>query len=174
MDDTELDRTLKSALSVSPSPEFVAHVRQRIAESQAAPFSGGWLKIAAASVSGIAIVTAIGFRSSVIEISPALPSLDSRAIASYAEEPSLPQPALHRVSAQSRPGHPQQRASSFSEVLIDPAQLRAIHDLVVAARERRFEVIFSDRPPSAPLSTTDLAVAPLEIVPLNSPVHVNN
>ena len=179
MDDIELDRALKSALSVSPSPEFVARVRQGIAQSQPAPVFGGWLKTAAVSVPAIAVVGVIVITSRTTETDPALPILRSRAMAGFTAEPSVTRPGFVAVSAPagssdsaeltSRP-----RRTSLPEVLIDHEQVRAIHDLAVAARERRFEVIFSNRPPSDPVMTTDLSVAPLDIEPLNSPDHVNN
>jgi hypothetical protein len=51
MDDAELQRELNDALSVSPSPEFVARVRMRIAQPTRSPMPFGWRVLAVVAVS---------------------------------------------------------------------------------------------------------------------------
>lgn len=60
MDDLELDRELDGALAVTPSPEFVARVRTKIAEAPRPSFTAGWLKPAAAVGCAALLAIAVG------------------------------------------------------------------------------------------------------------------
>src|SRR5688572_25270878 len=58
MDDLEIDRTLRAALSEDPSPDFVARVRTTLADApRPSPFAGVWKPVVAvACVAVVAVV----------------------------------------------------------------------------------------------------------------------
>jgi hypothetical protein len=72
MDDLELERTLREALSEAPSPEFVARVRTTIAEAPRPSIVAGWLKPAAvlACAALLAIAVALPLQNAQLKLSP--------------------------------------------------------------------------------------------------------
>lgn len=60
MDDLDLDRELHARLAVTPSPEFVARVRTKIAEAPPPSLLAGWLKPAAALGCAAVLAIAVG------------------------------------------------------------------------------------------------------------------
>ena len=173
MDDTELDRALKSALSVSPSPEFVARVRQAIAESDPPPLFAAWVKPAVLVTSIVAIAALVTFKSRPVDQGDSLSMLTSNAITAIATMPTAvssditirPVPGVERETARER---------SVPEVLISTADVLAFDEFVAGARQRRFEATFDGTPPETVRMTTELTVPPLTIEPLVEPAAVNN
>ena len=62
MDDLDFDRELQNALAITPSPEFVARVRAKIADAPPPSMFAGWLKPAAAVACVAVVAIAIGLR----------------------------------------------------------------------------------------------------------------
>lgn len=174
MDDAELDRALNAALSVSPSPEFVARVRSKIAQPDSVPFFTGWIKPIAVAVSLGALVLAVAYRQTPIETVHSVTTLSGRPFAAVVDPPRVTQ--SHLVA--SPPTFASVELSSsqpkMPEVIIAPDSRHALMELLENARERRFEATFDETPPSAPWAMNDLSVEPLVIEPLDPPTANNN
>jgi hypothetical protein len=172
MDDTELDRALKSALSVSPSPEFVARVRQRIVEREPNPIFGGWLKpaVLAMAVGVLMIITT--FKASPTEPVTTIPTIASSGIVDIAEAPTIHFTSVTspRIAALTNP----ERPTTLTQVVVAADDVRAFREFVASARERRFEIAFDDTPSVTSWMTTELTVEPLTIEPLLEPAAINN
>jgi hypothetical protein len=173
MDDAELDRALNDALSVSPSPEFVARVRMTIAQAEAAPTPIGWLKPAAVAVSIAAIAAVLVLGPAQIEIADDIDVLGSRPISNVARAPVVGASPL-RLSSASDVLKREPVSSAMPAVLISSDAARAFQELVASARDRRFEASFDETPPSTAWALSELTVAPLSIEPLVEPPAINN
>lgn len=170
MDDADLDRSLKAALAVSPSPEFVARVRSKIAQAEPAPVFG-WLKPVVVTVCLTATAIAIILRPTPIEISPRVKTVASRQIVNAGQAPHITssRPVSPSVFPNSATPH-----REVPEVLIAPDSRLAFQQFIESAVERRFEATFDETPVSTPWTMTELTVAPLTIEPLNPPAADNN
>lgn len=174
MDDAELDRTLKAALSVSPSPEFAAKVRTAIARTEDPPLLVDWLKPIALGVSLAAVALVIGYRPSPVEKFPSPTTLNSRQLGAIVEPPhvaSSTPPMAFSPFGSLKPATPQPK---ITEVIIAADSRHALMQLLESVHERRFEATFEETPPSTPWAMSELSVAPLTIEPLNTPVSNNN
>ncbi len=177
MDDAELDRALNNALSVSPSPEFVARVRMTIAQAEASPTPGGWLMPAAVAVSIAAIAAVLVLRPDSIEPSRGVEVLGSRPIGAVAQTPVMAMgavPARYSTKGSNIARSLRSESTEMPEVLIAPDNRQGLTQLLDGVRERRFEATFDETPAATPWVTTDLTMAPLSIEPLVEPPAVNN
>jgi hypothetical protein len=102
MDDLDLERELHAALTVTPSPEFVARVREKIADAPAPSMLAGWLKPAGAIACAVVLAIAIG-----------LPREEARL------KPSPTEVALPREEARLKPS-PTEAAPSPTEATEPP------------------------------------------------------
>ena len=182
MDDAELDRTLTDALSVTPSPHFVACVRMRIADTQTAPAVLRWrgrstaltLRLAAVAASSAAVFLVLALRSVPIQPAGGIEALESRSMVGVPQAPivasalsldsSRPSISAATVGMESR---------EIPEVLIDADTRQGLLQLLYSVRERRFEATFDQTPPT-PWAMSELTIAPLTIEPLDPPAANNN
>jgi hypothetical protein len=172
MDDADLDRSLKAALAVSPSPEFVARVRSKIAQAEPAPVFG-WLKPVVVAVCLAATAIAVISRPTPIEISSRVRTVASRQIVNAGQAPYITssRPVSPPVLPNSATPHLEREVP---EVLIAADSRLAFQQFIESAVERRFEATFDETPVSTPWTMTELTVAPLTIEPLNPPAADNN
>ena len=181
MTDTAIDREIQAALSVEPSPEFVARVRTRIAtEPEAAAPWLSWKLVATGAVAAlivIAFVMRLGEQSFnarpelsasplILSSSKDVPLARDRPVVSLIlspskDEQSAPAASRARVAA-AAPREP--------EVLIDPAETRALRRLIAGTRDGSLDLSAALRattPTAMDLPPIDaLAIAPLTIDPL--------
>jgi len=174
---TALDRELTELLSIAPSPEFAARVRERIGDEPAPGRTRPtwWLGFAAAAALILAVVFA----------SRAWRSEEAPRQARTASDRLLPPVAeTPRVDASPRSAAPTKRAATPPrvvvararattrvpaevEVLVSGDQLRAIarlQQLMVNG-----QLTEDNLPPAAAAGATDLRPAPLAIAPLTLP-----
>ena len=121
-----IDQELRAALSVEPSPEFVARVRTRIANQ---PQPRGWRIwwLAAPAAAAVVMLAALFVsRPATVVDSQGVPLLESRTLpAVMAPNVAAPKLQVHE------PATPQvARAKPESEVMIDRAEANALRRLV--------------------------------------------
>lgn len=190
MDDLELDRTLREALSEAPSPEFVARVRTTIAEAPRPSIVAGWLKPAAAVACAalLAIAVALPRQDAQLKLSPTERTLSptERALrpADIALRPAPVAPAstvavpAFKSATSATPPAPARIAipneSPLPEVIIAADDVQALHQLVTSASERRFLASFDETPASTPWVISELGVPPIIIEPLDTTRVHNN
>jgi hypothetical protein len=173
MTDTAIDREIQAALTVDPSPEFLARVRTRIATepAQATP----WLswKFVAAGAFAAAIATAV-----VVSRPEGTPTPVRQA--SGAEDVRLPPPAAIEQPRRAetakartrawRAGAPEARRRPEPEILLDPAETRALRRLIAGTRDGSLDLSASlqaTTPTAMDLPPIDaIVIAPLTIDPL--------
>ena len=180
MDDAELDQTLKSALSVSPSPEFVVKVRTAIREEPTGAIVTRWLVPAGA----VALLAAAAIGLTSFGSQPAIPAetpgerhagvdivLPSAPPAGDVASDRVPQLATRHVTRQ-----------SIARIVIDRPAATATPEFAVifsptdaAAYRRLFEsvgsvpYVLSDEPAFEPeTAMTAIDIAPIEIAPLHA------
>jgi hypothetical protein len=179
LNDAALDRELRRALSVDPSPEFVARVRMRVANEPARmPWRASW-GFAMSAVAAIVMVAIVvrwvdRGRSPVTDtpllaaraVTPSVGSLlatDSYAISTFRRTVSAPAEAGHYVRRDAA------RASE-AEVLLDPRETAALRALIRGVRSGRLDltpVLRASTPTAMELPpVTDVVIAPLAIEPL--------
>ena len=173
MDDAELQRALNDALSVSPSPGFVARVRMTIERAETGPVALGWLKPAAVAVSIAAVAAVLVLRPTRIEIAERIDILGSRPIGNIARAPIVGASPLRLYSSSNVLGR-EAVSSGMPLVIISADDVRAFQELIASAQERRFEATFDETPATTPWVISDLTVAPLSIEPLVAPPAINN
>lgn len=164
MNDEQLDEAfqeLRTELSIEPSPEFAAKVRQQIETTPARPFWNVWTWTTVAATCGIALVAgALWLRSGrvAVRVEPFGSSLGPSPTTQTTEPstaPSLAQsetPMLTPTAPTTRttPALTTVRAAATEtklEVLVPPDQLNAIRQLVHAVRAGAV----NGMPESAPL-----------------------
>jgi hypothetical protein len=171
MNDAALDRELRALLAVDPSPEFAARVRGRVAATPTyvgRGFSPAAVLVAAAAAVAMAVVLSrqpeapppTSFASHDIQLPPAVV-----APTPVQANPDAVAVAARRVAA---PPVPQPAAS---EIVIDPAETRALLRLIRATRDGSLDLSAAVRatPPSAmDVPAIDpIVIPPLTIDPLN-------
>jgi hypothetical protein len=169
----DVDRELKAALSVSPSPDFEARVFQRVAADRPSHWSSpyGWFA-AAATVLIIAGVFYAVTRRSVVVARPPTPQVVQHMVppapAPRHEDPvrkTTHEPRVEMVRAARR-----ERRTVEPEVLVPVNQMEAVRRLVRAVNEGRIEV--PAEPPQGPMApppaviVTPVAVEPIPLAPL--------
>jgi hypothetical protein len=172
----DVDRELKAALSVSPSPDFEARVLQRVEADRRSywPAHYGWFAAAAASVVIVAgAFYALTRTPSVVAPSPAPQVVEQTAPPASAPPRALP-PRYDAPAARQATTPPRVdtvRASrnaprtTAPEVIVPLNQMEAVHRLVHAVNEGRLELPAEPlRGPLAPPAKLD--VAPLVIEPI--------
>lgn len=192
LNDTALDRELRRALAVDPSPEFVPRVRMRVAiEPAPAGWRFSWLACcAAAGVAAVIIVAAIATRDRA-PVAGAVPSIAKTATGGASielpkaagstptgETPrtvrtgplehgprhSLQHAAVTSLNARARAREP---GGSDADVLVDVRESNAIRQLILAIRDGRVPVVQPDlavATEAAPL--TQIVIPPLTIDPI--------
>ena len=190
MTDTAIDREVQAALAVDPSPEFLARVRTRIATEPAGDAS--WLswKVVAAGALAVAILMAVVVsrpEGTPTAVSQASRAEDVRLPPSAAVEPprraetpeartrawraDQPPPRLRRsAEASAKAEAPEARRRPEPEILLDPAETRALRRLIAGTRDGSLDLSAALRaatPTAMDLPPIDaIVIAPLTIDPL--------
>jgi hypothetical protein len=175
-DESAIDREIKAALSVEPSPEFLARVRTRVANE---PAPTGWrlpwvFAAAGAVVATIVIAVAVsrsGQRTDVNSIGRAPWSAKVVPEVPVTPPPAVPVEQPRVAESDMKPKRPAIVVSGFSrtepEVLIDPGEARALRRLLAGIRDRRIDV--ATLPPELlqPLA----AIQPLSAIQPMAPIE---
>ncbi len=174
-----IDDEIKDALNVDPSPEFLARVRTRIASEPAPTAWRGWWRFAAAGAMATVVVAAVIVSRPAQPIRPAEsfaaagpkgPALHERPVSVAPKEPALQAetpaaPTSHSANAIARPvvsGFSRTVSPPQPEILLDPAETRALRALVDGVHAGRIDLAAAQR--STPAEPTVLApIADLEI-----------
>jgi hypothetical protein len=169
-------RELQAELAVTPSPEFAAKVRARVAEQPARGWFGGW-RVVAASVAVVAgaVVAVVMWRGGAAASHVAAPPAVTKLAASppaAVEPPALPMVAATRQPRLARPAAVAVRTAlrPEPEVLVPPDERIALTRLLVALKEGRAfvpaaESLFDEQTGELkPLA----AIAPLVVEPLTT------
>jgi hypothetical protein len=169
-----IDQEIQDALKVDPSPEFLARVRTRIA-NEPAPSAWRWSWTVAAGAVAASVVVAIVL-SPVREKSIVAPVTQTAAAGPKA--PAL-QPAAEELapvaqSAERRPAPRMVIATALAvqqpEILLDPAETRALQRFIAGARNGRVDLAAVQQSTSpAPMElepVADIVIAPITIEPL--------
>jgi len=176
-----IDRGLTSMVAGEPAGDFAAHVRQRIAQEgiTTRPWFAGWLPITATALALVVLVTFLMLRrdhaptESVKETPPAQTARPPREpqLAQKAPEISVPSSASGpRMIRPPRP--PQPAALREPEVLVPRGEMAAVMRLFHANWEGNADgaSLMAAAIPTTeslkPLTTAELKILPLEIVPL--------
>ena len=173
MTDTAIDREVQAALAVDPSPEFLARVRTRIATEPAGDAS--WLswKVVAAGALAVAILMAVVV--SRPEGTPTAVSQASRAEDVRLAPPAAVEPPRRAETPEARTRAwraeaPEARRRPEPEILLDPAETRALRRLIAGTRDGSLDLSASLRaatPTAMDLPPIDaIVIAPLTIDPL--------
>jgi hypothetical protein len=184
MNDAALDRELRALLAVDPSPEFVARVRGRVAAEPMQPAWRGWGMLTyvgrgfspAAALAAAAAAIAIAV---VVSRPPQAPARTAVASHDIGLPPAVvvpPTTQTNRASAAipvatRRVSAPPVQRTAAPEIVIDPAETRALIWLIRATREGRLDLPAAVRatlPSATDLPAIDpIVIAPLTIDPLN-------
>jgi len=164
--DTAIDREIQAELAVDPSPQFIARVRTRIAAEPAG--AAPWLswKLVAAGALAAASVTAVVFsrpEDKPAPVTQARRAEDIRLAPPAAiEQPGHAAVPIPAVSGPSR--------SSEPEILLDPAEMRALRRLIAGTRDGSLDLspaLRAATPTAMDLAPADaIMIAPLTIDPL--------
>lgn len=168
MEDLELERELQAALSVSPSPDYVARVRAKIAQAPPPSPFVGWLKPAAAIACAVVLTiaatllredtrpqiapTKAGLKPSTTNLSS---TTNTPSVATVTPSPTPVAPTL-RSARLAAPA--QSRASAVEplpEVIIAPGDVEALRQFVTSASEVRFTASFDQTPAPIPWGITE-------------------
>jgi len=126
----EFDALLTQELSVTPSPEFLPRVRERI-RTEPAVSRWGWLWIMAPLAAAVLVVVAVGLS---LVSEPPVPSPQPPAPVSAQASADKPAPESPAPSPRSRALSPapanRESRTATSEVLIDPRQREALLSLM--------------------------------------------
>ena len=196
MDDL-IDRELRRALAVAPSPEFVARVRTKIAEApNPSMVPGVWTCAAAlACVAGVAI--GVGVREHASITARLKPSTTVVSNTSY--PPLTPTPfqsrgtvAVTNFSPQQHHGEPLEASAradrsskahtensaaqppAFPEVIVAPADVEALRQHLANINNAQFVAFVAPAPMSTEWVTTEWTIPPLTINPLEPAPTANN
>lgn len=177
MDDLNFDRELRAVLDAAPSRDFLARTRIKLAEQslQRRPVRW-WMPLAAGvAIAAVAVVVNLAPSRTTSEPRAELAVLTSRPfesrvaplpnVASYLPETEI----IVRSSA------PKVTADAdLPFVLVAEADKRAFEQLVAALQRQPFEASFDQIPASEQWLNTALAVAPINITPLEPSAAQNN
>jgi len=195
MNDQAIDRALREALDVSPSPDFVARVRMRVAY-EPVPRSlwsrwTVWTPVAAGALVAAAIVVAIVVGS--LDRVRHEPDGTTSANAPAATDVPLPVPRVREatpdatdvaplrlaplpVASGRSPTAASHVASGFSrtargpDVLVPPGELAAMRRLLTSVRDRRIDLMpVLGQAPDAGADlrpSPDIAIPPITVEPL--------
>jgi hypothetical protein len=187
--DLDLDREIEAALGVDPSPGLIARVRATVA-AQPMRSRVPWASaIGSVCVVVVAVAVTTGMRNEgVTRLKPSStvlkpipigvpipidpPRPDEPTVSEVARPTEMVGPIEISTPANA-PFRDTRPSPEMPEVLVDPNQVQAFQQLVISARERRFEASFEERPPSAPWVMTELSVPPITIAPLDPPTAHN-
>jgi hypothetical protein len=171
----DVDRELKAALSVSPSPDFAARVLRRVEADRPSRWRArhGWLAAAASLVLVAGVFYALNRTPAVVAVPPA-----PQIVEHPAPPVAMPRPEVPARKTASEPPRVQTVRASRStprtaepEVLVPPNRMEAVRLLVRAANEGRLleapaEPLPGPMAPPATVGVTPLVVEPIPLSPL--------
>jgi hypothetical protein len=182
----DVDRELKAALSVSPSPDFEGRVLQRVEAERPSRWAHyGWLATAASLVMVAGVFYALNRTSAVVAPPTPAHAVEQTApragVAGAVREPRVSQPEtqknipeLPRVLAartQRSAARSAQRTTSRTgepEIIVPLNQMAAVRRLVRAVNEGRIEA--PAEPQQEPMAAPEtLAIVPIVVVPISIP-----
>ena len=173
----DVDRELKAALSVSPSPDFEARVLRRVEADRGSyrPGHYGWVAAAAASVVIVAgAFYALNRTPAVVAPSPAPQVVEQTAPPSLTprHDPPTPREATRPPRVDTVRASRSAPRTGTPEVIVLPNQMEAVRRLVHAVNEGRVEVPAGPLPePLAEPGNVEVAplvVEPIPVLPLDS------
>jgi hypothetical protein len=187
MDDLDLDRELRHALQVTPSPEFVARVRASIAEAPRPSIFASALRPTLAIVCAAVLAVAVGMwrqdarlkpsptETRPAELSPAETAHTEAAPGGMLTAPPKPELRARQTFPASRaPAAPAPVEPTVPEVIIPPGDIEALQQFMASATELRFVASFEETPVPTPWVVTELTIPPLTITPLDPEPSMNN
>jgi len=168
----EIDRELTSALSIEPSPEFRARVRERI-ELEPAPkrWYLQW-RLIGAGVAAVTVLIAIAVggvnrrqhdfptRIGMVATAPEVPAV---------VDASTPPPRIAALPVQRRT-----RRRTELEVLVAPSEARGWRQLAAIVDDRRTRFVFFDEQAAdvERQRTREIVIAPIAIAPIEVAVNL--
>jgi hypothetical protein len=161
----DVDRELKSALTVDPSPDFEARVLRRVGSDRPSPRPAyfAWLAAAASVIIAAGMFSVVRRTPAVVEPQPTpqtavnpAPALSRLPMAAPPKPTLRPQPQRTETIRASRSAP----RSTEPEVIVPADRLDAVRRLVRAVNEGRLE------PPTEPLQEPSLSPAPVNVSPL--------
>ena len=171
----DIDCELRRALAVTPSPEFVARVRTKIAEAPRPSMVSGWMKPAIAVASAATVVIAIAMQDNTPTTINA-PGTTTAVSTAYRALTTIPfqSPSVVVVppfSPQQRSGESAKRADvepSMPEVIVNQADVAAFQQFVASVNRDEFRASFDETPKPTPWMAAELSASPLETAPLHN------
>ena len=173
----EAEADLQRLLSIEPSPEFAARVRERVdAHRESRATRWGWIGFAVATAVTLIFVAVLRTNDGSSEIQKAeivtRPDTLLAAAPAPTEHGSTPLATVEHPVAVHKQSTPTEAAPSKSEVIIDPAMTAAIQRLATAARNTILdasngESIAADAhaaalPIAEPLKVPELVLSPVD------------
>lgn len=182
-----IDQEVHDALKVDPSPEFLARVRTRIAKEPApSSWRWSWTFAAAAAMAAAVVVAVVLPRPQ--EVKPAVPqpriaqgpapvvsgTMAAAPTTSVKPATRRPGPLGPGVSNAFRVAVPKGRAlHPDAEILLDPAETRALRRFIAGVREGRVDLAAVQQSvtyePMALGPVADIEIPPIIIDPLTPP-----
>ena len=165
MDDLDLDRALEKAFAVTPSPEFVARVRTKIAEAPPPSVLEAWMKpatviacgvvLAIAAIAGLKPGTTTDNMSARAGLKPNTTNAPSATkapvILTVPVTPTVPVVVPTFRSAAPTKARTVPAVEPFlPEVIIAPGDVEALRQFVTGASEARFVASFDQTPAPIP------------------------
>jgi len=173
LSEQDVDRELQAALSVSPSPEFEARVRQRVEADRppdwASPY--GWLAAAASVVVAAGVFYAMNRAPLVVTPQPAPRIVEHAApqvLPPRQEVPARRNPSEPRraVTVRASAGYVPAPRTAEPEVIVPLNQMEAVRRLVREVNAGRLIEAPADPLPGPMAPPATLAVAPVVVEPI--------
>ena len=182
MTDTAIDREIQAALTVDPSPQFVARVRARIASEPARAASWlSWKLVASGAMAALIVIAFVLMRPGEQTFNARPEPVEGRARGTLQSRPrsatttaATTQPRRAETpkarTLTRRAGAPQARRRPEPELLLDPAETRALRRLIAGTRDGSLDLspaLRATTPTAMDLAPIDaIVIAPLTIDPL--------
>jgi hypothetical protein len=173
MDDLDFDRELRATMAATPSPEFVARVRAKVAEASGPSIVPGWLKPAAAIACAAVVALVVGLpqEDARMKQSPTKKQPSSTKVAPLTAGPtpsttsvepatSLVVPTFRSAKASAQRS-PELAEHPLPEVIVAAEDVEALRRFLSDAHDLRFVASFDETPESTPWVMTELIVAPI-------------
>lgn len=175
----DVDRELKAALSVSPSPDFAARVLQRVEADRPSHRAAhyAWLAAAASLVIAASVFYALNRTPALVTGTPVPQVVEHtapRTVMPVREAPARKNTSEppRAQTARASVGYLPAPRTAEPEVLVSPDQMEAVRRLVRAVNEGRLELPAEPAAgPMAPPATLEVApvgVAPIPLSPLGT------
>lgn len=164
----DVDRELRRALAVTPSPEFVARVRTKIADAPRPSMVSGWVRPAIAVACAVTVVMAIATHDNTSTITA--PGITTVAVSTaYHALSSTPFQSPSAVVVPTlRSAKAGNAEPPFPEVIINQADVEALQQFIASVNRDEFRASFDETPRPTPWITAELSASPLTTAPLHN------